>query len=259
MRTLIAIAALVVSISAIAQSQVPNVFEDGTPASAAEVNENFQYVLENASGGGGCSVEQVDNTAEITCADGTTAVVPGYGTVVVYPEGLVGEVDPNSVNTGDIVAIDAMDVVLGEVLGTRDSAGTIEMAALPERNVPRIHIANIDARQSVFVGKWSDNFGKVYFSDENCQGQVILDSSFYVLCRPDTGACFAPDTDLYYVTLFAKSWIQSTHTFNGAVYNEDEECSDAENVVSNAYLGATYTIAPELLNAAYPVRIEQLP
>ena len=52
MRTLLTIAALVTSISAIAQSQVPNVFEDGTPASAAEVNENFEYVLENASGGG---------------------------------------------------------------------------------------------------------------------------------------------------------------------------------------------------------------
>lgn len=34
----------------LAQAQVPNIIEDGTPASAAEVNENFQYVLENASG-----------------------------------------------------------------------------------------------------------------------------------------------------------------------------------------------------------------
>jgi len=85
---------LLLPLSALAQKQVPNVFEDGTPALAAEVNENFEYVLENASGG--CSVEQVDNTAEITCADGTTAVVPGYGTVVVYPEGLVGEAPPLS-------------------------------------------------------------------------------------------------------------------------------------------------------------------
>ena len=29
------------SFNAVAQTQVPNVFEDGTPASAAEVNENF--------------------------------------------------------------------------------------------------------------------------------------------------------------------------------------------------------------------------
>ncbi|GIR70210.1 MAG: hypothetical protein CM15mP74_14610 [Halieaceae bacterium] len=50
---------LILSPSALAQTQVPNVFEDDTPASAAEVNENFQYVLENP-GGGGFSREQVD-------------------------------------------------------------------------------------------------------------------------------------------------------------------------------------------------------
>ena len=40
MRSLIAIL-LSLPLSALAQSQVPNIFEDGTPASAAEVNENF--------------------------------------------------------------------------------------------------------------------------------------------------------------------------------------------------------------------------
>ena len=34
-------------LSALAQTQVPNVFEDGTPASAAEVNANFD-ALETA-------------------------------------------------------------------------------------------------------------------------------------------------------------------------------------------------------------------
>ena len=82
MRSLIAIAALVASVFAIAEAQVPNVFEDGK---SAEVDEGYEYVLENAIGG--CSVEQVDNTAEITCSDGTTAVLPGYGTVMVFPEG----------------------------------------------------------------------------------------------------------------------------------------------------------------------------
>ena len=105
---------LLLPLSALAQTQVPNVFEDGTPATAAEVNENFQYVLENASGG--CSVEQVDNTAEITCADGTTAVVPGYGTVVVYPEGQIGEVDPLSYDDGEIVVIDFNGVTVAKAI-----------------------------------------------------------------------------------------------------------------------------------------------
>jgi len=49
MRTPIAIAALVASASLIAQTQVPNVFEDGTPASAAEVNENFQSLVQQTA------------------------------------------------------------------------------------------------------------------------------------------------------------------------------------------------------------------
>ena len=70
-RSLVALSLL--PLSALAQTQVPNVFEDGTPATAAEVNENFQYVLENASGG--CSATQQDNSVLIECADGTSGVI----------------------------------------------------------------------------------------------------------------------------------------------------------------------------------------
>ena len=38
---LLTAALLVASFGALAQTQVPNVFEDGTPATAAEVNANF--------------------------------------------------------------------------------------------------------------------------------------------------------------------------------------------------------------------------
>ena len=45
---------LLLPLSALAQTQVPNVFEDGTPASAAEVNENFdalETAIDNVSAG----------------------------------------------------------------------------------------------------------------------------------------------------------------------------------------------------------------
>ena len=119
--SLIAIAALVASVSAIAQTQVPNVFEDGTPATAAEVNENFQYVLENASGGGGCSATQQDNSVVIECADGTSGVIAGAGTVLVYPEGITGQPPAIEYNTGDIVLIDNGDVILGKASRTYSS------------------------------------------------------------------------------------------------------------------------------------------
>ena len=44
---LLTAALLVASINVVAQTEVPNVFEDGTPASAADVNENFD-ALETA-------------------------------------------------------------------------------------------------------------------------------------------------------------------------------------------------------------------
>ena len=99
---------------ALVSAQELHTFRNGEVADTEKINQNFNYVLENASGG--CLVEQVDNSAEITCADGSIALVPGYGTVVVYPEGLVGEVNVGTVNTGDIVIVDDADVVLGPVL-----------------------------------------------------------------------------------------------------------------------------------------------
>ena len=86
---------------ALSFAQVPHTFQNGAVADAEKINQNFNYVLENASGG--CTVEQVDNTAEITCADGSTAVVPGYGTVIVVPEGEIGEAPPDTLPTGTVV------------------------------------------------------------------------------------------------------------------------------------------------------------
>ncbi|MDA8555022.1 BspA family leucine-rich repeat surface protein [Luminiphilus sp.] len=67
MRTLIAMAALVASASLIAQTQVPNVFQDGTQASAAEVNENFE-ALES-------TIDSNDEDFELFRAD-TEIVLP---------------------------------------------------------------------------------------------------------------------------------------------------------------------------------------
>ena len=70
MRTLIAIAILVAAVSAIAQAQVPNVFEDGTAGTAAEVNENFD-AIEAALPPSNCATDQIihwDGSAWV-CAD----------------------------------------------------------------------------------------------------------------------------------------------------------------------------------------------
>ena len=68
MRSVLAIAALIASVTAIAQTQVPYVFEDGTPAAAADVNENFD-TLESA-------IDSNDEDFELFRADTELALPP---------------------------------------------------------------------------------------------------------------------------------------------------------------------------------------
>ncbi|MDA9711733.1 hypothetical protein N9U42_05165 [Luminiphilus sp.] len=67
---------LFASFNAVAQTQVPNVFEDGTPASAAEVNANFD-AIEAALPPTNCTADQIikwDDTNDAwVCATGDLA------------------------------------------------------------------------------------------------------------------------------------------------------------------------------------------
>ena len=248
MRSLVAIL-LSLPLSALAQAQVPNVFEDGTPATAAAVNENFQYVLENASGG--CSVEQVDNTAEITCADGTTAVLPGYGTVVVYPEGIQGEASPTEYNTGQIVAYDANDVVLGEVRLATSEGPLLYLDRDPDdANNYRNGLLwlNDDAQTIVLTG--TRNTG-VWFLDDACQGSPF--SQYKTQLIRYGKSYFAADFDQAGEQLLFKSYRRPAFS-----EYEAQDCISGD-YVNTGCLTRPYTPAPEILNAAYPVRLEQLP
>ena len=61
---------LLLPLSALAQTQVPNVFEDGTPATAAEVTENFD-ALEAALPPSNCTTDQIIkwNGSAWVCSD----------------------------------------------------------------------------------------------------------------------------------------------------------------------------------------------
>ena len=74
---------LLLPLSALAQTQVPNVFEDGSPAWAAEVNENFD-ALEASLPPSNCSTDQIikwDGLAWVCATDpfaGLDCDVGGY-------------------------------------------------------------------------------------------------------------------------------------------------------------------------------------
>ena len=88
-------------------------FENGQVADADKINQNFNYVLENASGG--CSATQQDNSVLIECADGTSGVIAGAGSTIIIPNGEVGEVpDISVIPVGKFYWEDGNGVLLGE-------------------------------------------------------------------------------------------------------------------------------------------------
>ena len=241
--------AFVLLLPALSLAQVPHTFNNGEVADAEQINQNFNYVLENASGG--CTVEQVDNTAEITCADGTTAVVPGYGTVVVYPEGLVGEAPPTEYDTGQIVAYDANDVVLGEVKLATSNGPVLYLDRDPDDvNDYREGMLwlNDDAQTIVLTG--TRNTG-VWFLDDACQGSPFSAYKPQLIRYGDS--YFVADFDQVGEQLLFKSYRRPAFQ-----EYEAQDCISGD-YVNTGYLTRPYTPAPEILNAAYPVRLEQLP
>ena len=99
----------------LSSAQELHTFSNGEVADAEKINENFEVLKSEISGSGGCSAEQDGSSVIISCADGTSGVLAGAGTVVVYPEGgIVGDIPVQSWPTGTIVFEDDNGVVLAE-------------------------------------------------------------------------------------------------------------------------------------------------
>ena len=236
----------------LALAQELHTFKNGEVADADKINETHQYILNNASGG--CSVEQVDNTAEITCADGTTAVVPGYGTVMVFPEGENGSLPNVTYDTGDVVVYDANDVVLARVLYAEENLYQVKLAVQDVNEAYQAYIANEPDANKVVIRVYGTHY--IYFLDENCAGAVWkANSRWDSLSRHAAKLWATPwplDTSTQETLLFKSRKLMSNRMLDEAT------CENGE-YVRETYLAVEYTPAPEILNAAYPVRLEKLP
>jgi len=247
---------------ALSFAQVPHTFNNGEVADANTVNANFQNLdgrikaIEDAGGGGdGCTVEQVDNSAEITCADGSTAVVPGYGTVVIIPEGEVGEVEPTSIPTGAIVVADGDGVILGSLL---PGNGFGALNRVQDSDGRDFYLFQNDELQDVVA------FGfraYVYYPTSDCSGQGFTSSKFSI---------FGTNEEQWVATGEAQTFIaRSTEVLPGfnrldnqidpIVYYTAQPCTAVEQPTYNHYPIVPYTFAPEVVNATYPLQLQQLP
>ena len=221
-------------------------------ADADKVMSNFN-VLGDAIDGvvGGCTATQQDNSVLIECADGTSGVIAGAGTVVVYPEGLVGEAPPTEYNTGQIVAYDANDVVLGEVRQSSSKGPLLYLDRDPDDvNNYRDGMLWLNDEAQTIVLTGTSNTG-VWFLDDACQGSPFSQYKTQIIRYGDS--YFVADFDQAAEQLLFKSYRRPAF--------EDYEAQDciSGDYVNTGYLTRPYTPAPEILNAAYPVRLEQLP
>lgn len=239
-------------IPALAFGQSLHTFENGQVADAQKINENFSYVLENASGG--CTVEQVDNSAQITCADGTSAVVPGYGTVMVIPEGITGEpLDYSQIPTGDFYWEDGNGVFLG-AWKYRAANQDLEIEDASGNKMVFIEDDSIQLLKAI-GSQWKF----VSYADEECQGPPLFNYGTDIVIRLDGQFFVGSEEGLDGQTLIranrrADNYNLGTHEYDISTCNVIEN----PNPGSGKFL-APYDPPPEWLNAAYPLTLKQEP
>ena len=227
-----------------------NEFSNGSVADAQAINENFRILndrlkaIEEPSTAG-CSAEQDGSSVVITCADGSTGVLASAGTVVVYDGGEIGAPEIVEYPTGDIVVVDADDVVLG-----KSYSNYIIYFDTPW---PRIRVINNEEDSLVQYGPASTTY--MYYLDDRCiEGPFGGGSSIFML-----GEKFywkVPDVEP--ADVLAGSYRQSDTTQNNL--NETEpECLQTEEVAKSVIPLAEYEMPSRVVNAKYPVRLKQLP
>ena len=223
-------------------AQELHTFSNGEVADAEKINENFQYVLENATGSGGCSAEQDGSSVVITCADGTSGVLASEGTVVTYPVGSSPVTDISTLPTGEIVVVDANDIVLAKFRSGANGNYLVELATSGGYALARI--INDDTANAVTVGIYSQP--TIYFQELECSGQAFVENSSYLMLGPD-GEYIANSSATQRIAQVTQSRYK------------DGVCEKFEYASNSFYTVFPYVLAQEITDAAYPARVYQLP
>ena len=243
-------------IAPLVSAQELHTFSHGEVADAEKINENFQYVLGNATGSGGCSAEQDGSSVVITCADGTSGVLASEGTVVIVPQGELGEAtDASTYPSGGFVVVDANDVVLAS---TTDASGPDFVVQIDSDPSFYAMIINDESTGTVKLEPRNSSLIQVGYISDDCSGDVITmsysgGSRPYLHYAPDIGFA-VPGEDLG-EQLFKSQ--PATYKF----WPDDLEVSGCKeiSIIRRAFTLVPYQAASELLEAVYPVRVKQLP
>lgn len=220
------------SMSLFAQT-LPHTFEDGEVIFAGQVNENFQFVLEN----GGCSVEQIEEGAVIRCGDGSEAIIASAGKVIAYPQGNFSGDTVASIGTGDVVLKDANGVVLGKVFAGGGGNYKVEVMVAAEQTRSIQIVNNLDSSTVSAIGSTD-----VYYAELNCTGQAFSGNWSEVVGGADGQYLAALDSDYVFTVV--------NSTFSYGI------CSNGEGI-NQFYPVYPLTLPDAILNAAFPVSAHQ--
>lgn len=243
-------------------AQELHTFSNGEVADAEKINENFRFVLESATGSGGCSAQQDGSSVVITCADGTSGVLAGAGTVVLIPEGEIGEPpDYSTINVGDFYWVDGNGVLLGKRADGRPSSLTQGVYtdycpgdACGQGQYFGIDLAMDHEAEAVFIDPY--NY-QVYYPEPDCEGPALLSMGSKVFLLDGSYAVLSADT--FSTLVYSYKFTRYFDNYSGD-WIEQSDCVNTESgQVFSGKLVIPYTPANEILNAAYPLRIEQLP
>ena len=243
------------ALSPLVQAQLKT-FKPGDVIKSSEINENFEYLEEQIGSAGDaasaqCSATQDGSNVVISCTDGSSAVLAGAGTVVTYPEGgIYGESPTKTWSTGDVVFQDANGVVLAIAEDLLDNTIT-------DIDGHQGTFYNDPENQSVLLTGWGGGT-YAYFLTEDCSEQTFLawnNDDFHEI----NGILSVRDLSFQRADILFKSRRRSGYANYGTgFYASAEDCQSGE-FTKNAYPAITYTPAEEIVYAAYPVSLTQLP
>ena len=241
----------------LASAQDLHRFSNGEVADAEKINQNFQYVLENATGSGGCSAEQDGSSIVITCADGTSGVLAGQGQIV-FVSGLMGEIpDVTTLPSGLFYLIDNEDRTLGIYRMSKTDLSQYEailfdMYVEGGGPVRGTMVFTGDSSVKITGGEYSTNWTILYAS-EDCSGQGFYQQYPGTLLEVRNNEFVIPRGPQ--AIFAAKSTITSGHFSNGQ-YRPPSQCQATDSIFDGTAV-VPFTPAAEVLNPSFPLRIEQ--
>ena len=223
---------------------------DGANCSSSQDGDSVLITCDDGSSGlvasGRCSAEQQGSSVLISCADGSNGILSSEGTVITFLDGTIGEI-PVSFNTGTIVVMDDQDITLGEYVGTGTN-DNIRLLLQREPSYLIIEIVN-GSDDTVYLASAADAY--TYFDEPDCAGVPFASENIggSVLTGADTppGKFYIQPSSEQIQQKLVKSYYRLNN------------CWNEESVLSATYVLQEYIPAPEVLNAAFPIRLEQLP